>query len=121
MRTDTAVDFDWGGGSPDPSIPVENFSAHWSGRGQATVAGSYTFATSSYDGVRLWVNGVLAIDHWTDHGPTINITAPIAMSAGQRMDLQREYCERGGGETARLLWTPPGGAQQNIPQAQLWK
>ena len=28
---DAAIDFDWGGGSPDPAIHVDNFSIRWTG------------------------------------------------------------------------------------------
>ena len=51
------VNFDWGQGSPDPSIPVDGFSARWTGKVQAQYSETYTFYTNSDEGVALWVNG----------------------------------------------------------------
>ena len=67
-RTDATVDFDWASASPDPAVQADNFSVRWSGQVQAPVTGTYTFTTASDDGVRLYVNGQLLIDNWTDHG-----------------------------------------------------
>jgi len=30
VRQDSEINFDWGTGSPDPSIPTDNFSVRWS-------------------------------------------------------------------------------------------
>jgi len=35
---------------------------------QAQYTEEYTFYTISDDGVKVWVNGVLLINNWTDHG-----------------------------------------------------
>src|SRR5205823_5631639 len=63
-RTDATVDFDWGGGSPAAALPVDRFSARWTGRVEALLTEAYTFYTTSDDGVRLWVNGQPVIDSW---------------------------------------------------------
>ena len=34
LRTDATVNFNWGAGSPDPAVPVNNFSARWTGQVQ---------------------------------------------------------------------------------------
>src|SRR5262249_62249269 len=51
-RTDAAVDFDWASASPDPAVQPDNFSVRWSGQIAPPVTATYTFATSSDDGVR---------------------------------------------------------------------
>jgi len=120
-RTDSTVNFDWGAGSPDPTVPVDHFSARWTGQVQATVAGNYTFSTTSDDGVRLWVNGVQVINDWTDHPPTTDTSGTVTLAAGQKVDIKMEYYENGGGAVAKLLWTPPGAtAAATIPQTQLY-
>ena len=48
-------------------MQADNFSVRWSGQVLAPVTGTYTFTTTSDDGVRLYVNGQLLIDNWTDH------------------------------------------------------
>ena len=65
-RVDATVDFDWVLGSPDPSISVDEFTARWYGKVQPFYSQSYTFATVSDDGARLWVNGQRVVDSWID-------------------------------------------------------
>jgi parallel beta-helix repeat protein len=65
-RIDTAVNFDWGQGSPLPGIAPGTYSVRWSGQVLAFVSGTYTFYTTADDGVRLWVNGQLLINNWID-------------------------------------------------------
>ncbi len=120
VRTDSQVNFNWGTGSPDPAIPVDHFSVRWTGFVQATVSGNYTFSTTSDDGIRLTVNGTQIINDWTDHGPTTDNSAPVALTAGQLYSVTLEYYEDGGGAVAQFLWTPPGGSQAAIPQSQLY-
>ena len=120
-RTDSTVNFDWGKGSPDPAIPADHFSVRWSGQVQPRYSETYTFYTTSDDGVRLWVNGQLVIDNWTDHGPTENSgSSPIALVAGQKYDLKMEFYENGGGATAKLGWSSTHQAKEIVPQTQLY-
>jgi len=102
-RTDATVNFDWGTGSPDPSIGPDTFSVRWTGQVQAQFSETYTFYTDSDDGIRLWVNGQLVINNWTDHAPTEN-SGTTSLSTGQKYDLKIEYYENGGGAVAKLLW-----------------
>lgn len=120
-RTDATVNFDWGGGSPDPVIGTDTFSARWTGEVQAVGAGNYQFQTYSDDGVRLWVNGTQIINNWTDHGPTYNSSGNVSFTAGQKLSIKLEFYENGGGAVAKLLWKKPGdSAFSIIPQAQLY-
>src|SRR5688572_9147564 len=61
VREDPKIDFDWGANSPDPSIPVDNFSVRWS-RTLTLAAGTYRFTTNTDDGVRLKIDGATVID-----------------------------------------------------------
>ena len=105
-----AVDFDWGTGSPGTGVPVDNFSARWSGTLTAPSTGTYRFQTYSDDGIRLWVDGVQLINNWTDHSPTTDTSAAINLVAGQKVSIQLEFYERGGGAVARLRWQTPTNA-----------
>ena len=119
-RTDATVDFAWDVNAPDPSIDPESFSARWLGRLQPPHTGDYTFHTLSDDGVRLWVDGRLLIDHWTDHPPTEDASpAPVHLEAGREYDLRMEFYENTVTATARLMWSAPGLPKQVIPAAQL--
>src|SRR6266850_256904 len=70
VRTDAFINFNWNSSSPDPSIPNVNYTVRWVGMVQPLFNETYTFYTTTDDGVRLWVNGQLLIDHWVDQGPT---------------------------------------------------
>jgi fibronectin type 3 domain-containing protein len=120
-RTDPTINFNWGTGSPSPSIGADTFSARWTGQVQAVESGSYRFQTSSDDGVRLWVNGQLLINNWTNHAPTTNTSAAVALTAGQKYDIKLEYYENTGGAVMKLLWQRPGQTTfAVIPQSQLY-
>jgi hypothetical protein len=118
-RTDATVDFAWGNGSPDPSIPIDGFSVRWSGQVQPSYTETYTFYTQSDDGVRLWVNGVQLVNNWTDHGSTEN-SGTIALTAGQKYSIRMEFYENAGLSEARLKWSSPSQAKQAIPQSALY-
>ena len=81
-------------------------------------AGSYTFYVQSDDGVRLWLNGGLVINNWTDHATTEN-SVTLSLGAAELVNVRLEYYERSGGATVRLLWTAPGQPKQVIPVGQL--
>jgi hypothetical protein len=117
-RVDPTVNFDWGNGSPATAIGVDTFSARWTGKVRAKVTGTHTFYTTSDDGVRLWINGVLVIDNWTDHAPVEN-SGTISLTTGQIYDVRMEFYENGGGAVAKLLWSAPGLAKEVIPASQL--
>ena len=108
-RTDATINFDWGGGSPGAPVPVDNFSARWLGSIQATTTGSYTFRTTSDDGVRLYLDNTLVINNWTDHAPTDDLYT-VTLTGGTTHTIKMEYYENGGGAVAKLNWTVPGSA-----------
>jgi hypothetical protein len=69
VRTDPSITFNWGLGSPAPSIPVDNFSARWT-RTVSLPRGVYRFYARADDGVRVWVDGELIINEWQDQAAT---------------------------------------------------
>ena len=118
VRTDARVNFDWGNNAPDASIGADTFSVRWTGKVTPRFSETYRFYTVSDDGVRLWVNGVLLIDNWTDHGATED-SQTIALNAGQAYDIKMEFFESGGLAVAKLLWSSASEAKQVIPASQL--
>jgi hypothetical protein len=118
-RSDAAVNFDWGTGSPDAAIPSDHFSVRWTGQVQPLYSETYAFYTTSDDGVRLWVNGVQLIDNWTDHAP-VEDSGTITLSAGQKYSITMEYYENGGGAIAQLSWSSASQAKEIIPSSQLF-
>ncbi len=117
-RLDPTVDFSWKKSSPDPTLPSNHFSVRWTGTVEPLFSDTYTFYTISDDGVRLWVNGELLIDNWTNHSPTED-TGTITLTPGQKYDIMMEYYERRGEATARLLWSSAQQAKEIVPESAL--
>jgi hypothetical protein len=118
-RTDPTINFYWGTGSPASSIAADTYSVRWTGEVAPRYSQTYTFYTTSDDGVRLRVNGQLLIDNWTNHGPTEN-SGTISLQAGQRYNVQLDYYENDVGATLTLSWSSQSQAKQIIPQSQLF-
>jgi len=119
-RTDPVINFNFGTGSPDPAVSVDNFSVRWTGEVQAPATGDFTFATNSDDGVRLRVNGQLVIDNWTFHGDTLNASDPVHLTAGEKYPVELEFFEGGTFAIIRLQWSFAGQSLQPIPTTQLY-
>jgi len=81
VRNDTSIDFEWGNGSPDPSIPIDGFSARWT-RSMAFPAGVTRFTARSDDGVRVSIDGVRVIDEWHD-ASSATYSRDVNLAAGQ--------------------------------------
>lgn len=118
-RLDSTVDFNWGNGSPDPSVRSNDFAIRWTGEISVPTSDTYTFHTQTDDGIQLWVNGELIIDNWTDHGNTHD-SGEIALTAGQRYRIKLQYYENGGGAVCELSWSTPTMSRQAIPSEYLW-
>jgi hypothetical protein len=119
-RVDATVAFSWNGSRPAAAVGPHNFSVRWSGQVQPLYSEVYTFLTISDDGVRLWVNGQLLINNWTDHKPTRN-SGTIALLAGQLYDLELEYYENNRGKAeAWLMWSSASQPLEVIPRSQLY-
>ncbi len=119
-RLDTSVNFDWGPNAPAAAIPADNFSARWSGQVEAPATGTYTFATQADDGVRLWVDGKLLINRWTNRTSARDQSVPVSLTGGRKYDIQLEYYDNSGNALVKLLWSYPGQAEQLIPQGRLY-
>jgi WD40 repeat protein len=94
-----AVDFEWGENSPAGNIHPDYFAL------VATTTldlagGEYTLMTVSDDGVRVFIDGQLAIDNWTTHVPTRN-AAEAEVKAGKH-DIRIEFFELGGNATLQF-------------------
>lgn len=118
-RTDATVNFDWASGSPDPLIGADTFSVRWTGKVQPLYSETYTFYTTSDDGVRLWVNGQQVINNWTDHSSVEN-SGTITLTAGQLYDIKMEFYDNTQNAVAKLAWESASQVKQIIPQSQLY-
>jgi hypothetical protein len=118
-RIDPTVDFNFGTGSPDPSIPVDLFQIRWHGQVQPFYSDTYTFYTTSDDGARLWVNGQLLVNLWQNQAATTG-SGTIILQAGQKYDILMEYYENTSVASAQLGWSSIHQARGVIPMTQLY-
>ena len=120
-RVDPTINFNFGGGSPDPAVSSNLFSARWFGQVRALDTDTYTFYTTTDDGVRLWVNGQLLVNSWINQAPTEH-SGNIALTANQHYDILMEYFENAVGAVATLSWSGAGGGvvKEIIPASQLY-
>lgn len=119
VRTDAVVNFNWNTVSPDPGIPTTDYTVRWTGMVQPQFNETYTFSTTTDDGVRLWVNGQLLIDEWVDQAPT-TWSGSIALQAQQYYNIQMDYYQNQGGAVASLSWASPSTPQAILPTSQVY-
>jgi hypothetical protein len=108
-RSDAAIDFDWGEGSPGPGVPSNQFSARWT-RTKDYAAGTYRLSVTGDDGIRVFVDGAQVIDGWFYQSPT-TYTADVPLTAGPHTVVV-EYFEFSVGAVAKYSETKlaePGG------------
>ena len=105
-RIDREVNFDWGMENPATGIPADDFSARWTGKLIPAMTGKYRFGAIADDGVRVYLDGKLIAEDWTDHAPA-TITGEVTLEAGKSYDVKMEYYESKIGAVARLVWQPP--------------
>lgn len=116
-RVDPEVSFDWGMMSPAPGIPADDFSARWTGKLVVTTSGKYRFGAIADDGVRVYLDGKLIAEDWTDHAPA-TVTGEATLEAGKSYDIRMEYYESKIGAVARLAWQPPAVVKTGSPYAE---
>jgi hypothetical protein len=100
VRSDAALDFNWGWSAPAAGINQDNFSVRWSGAFPFE-AGRYRFTTTSDDGVRVTVDGQPVVNAWYAMRGTRTGYADV--SAGTHT-VQVEYFERLQAAMVRLNW-----------------
>ncbi|HLF25875.1 MAG TPA: glycoside hydrolase family 9 protein [Anaerolineae bacterium] len=118
-RTDATVNFNWAGGSPDPSIAADTYSVRWAGQLQPRVTGQHTFYLNSDDGSRLIINGTQVVNNWSDHAAT-EVSGTINLTAGQRYDITVEFYESAGDASVVFSWATISQPKQVVPQSQLY-
>ncbi len=105
-RDDANIAFNWGSGAPAAGMPADNFSVRWT-RKVTFIRGTYVFSVGSDDGARLYVDGVMVFDRWSDQSyPSPVPTVSVPLTAGDHV-IVLEFYERGGAARATLSWTSP--------------
>jgi hypothetical protein len=114
---DTVIDFTWGP-AITPNLSNGNYTVRWTGQVEPQYSETYFFETRTDDGVKLWVNDQLLIDHWQNQNATW--TNAITLVADVRYNIRLEYYNRVGSARARLSWFSPSQPRQVIPSTRLY-
>jgi hypothetical protein len=101
IRTDPAIDFDWGLAAPAPGLPADNFSVRWS-RTVYLEAGFYRFRAVMDDGMRVYLDNLLLLSDWRDGGRR-ELFFEGNLAAGH-YNLRVEYYDRTGNAVSRFNW-----------------
>ena len=109
QRYDTAIDFDWGSGSPDGRVNGDGFSVRWLRRLQLD-GGVYRVSAKADDGIRIWVNDELILDGWQSTAADQLFTTEIHLGGGDYA-IRVDYQENEGDARVQLNWEAVGDNQ----------
>ena len=102
--------------SPLAGVNATNYSANFTGTIQFPSTGSYTITAASDDGVQVWIDNKLTVNHWnfgTGSG-TLSITNPKSTSGGQISTIRVAMHNTLGPGSISLSWTPPGSSTASL-------
>jgi beta-glucosidase len=105
-RIDADINFDWFTNPPVPQLPMDNFSARWTGVIVPPVSGTYQLGARADDGVRLYLDDQPFVEAWRD-GSGKTVTKAVELEAGRAYKIRMEYYDRYAAATAKLVWSPP--------------
>ena len=100
------LDFDWGNGSPDPSVPIVHFSARYQATLVPPTTGDYQIGTRTDDGGRLKIDGKVIEEDWSVH-PAKTTVASVHLEAGHSYALEVDFFQAEGEASVSLVWGMP--------------
>jgi uncharacterized protein (DUF1800 family) len=118
-RPDAGINFNWGTTNYLPITNSGYMSVRWTGQVLPQYSETYYFVATTDDGVKLWVNDQLIVDHWVLQGASDSVGS-IALQGGTRYDIRMDYFNGGGGGSAVLSWYSPSQPRQVIPATRLY-
>ncbi len=119
-RAEERINFDWDRGRPAPELADDNFSARWTGKFVPNESGAYQLGATADDGVRLYLDGELLIDAWTNsapYSPPRTTLKEMRLEAGRSYDVRLEYYDNTGPAVAKLVWSFPRLREKLIEEA----
>ncbi len=99
----------------------DNYAMRWTGFLEIKIAGNYLFRTSSDDGSRFFVNGVMVVDNDGLHGNQTVTSSNVNLSVG-RHSVELQFFERGGGNNIDTVYSGPDTAGLFVsPQSEVFQ
>jgi PA14 domain len=110
-RVDPQINFNSLQSLTGPGVGPENFSVRWQGNFTFS-SGTYTFTLATDDGSKLFVDGKMIIDYFSEHA-AIPVTQSAELTAGTHL-IQVDYFQLGGGASANLTWSLPAAVGVSV-------
>lgn len=105
-RIDDNIDFYWEQGSPDPRMPVDNFSVKWTTYLKVPQTGDYEIGIWSMPNFKITCDGKEVVKGDNEHHAFHN-SKKLTLEAGKKYKLEFDYRNYHGDGTASLLWATP--------------
>jgi len=102
-RREACVDVRWSDARPGPGIPLEHFSARWTGA--VTPDRPVQLGIRMEEGGRLWLDGRLVVDQWIPSARNLGLD-PMTLDPGQAHDLRVELRHSEGEARCQLFFRP---------------
>jgi alpha-L-fucosidase len=130
-RIDPKIDFNWVRNSPGHPISEDHFTAIWTGYIQPNYSEEYQFSAKADDGMRLYVDNKLVLDHWEQKAEGTDSEAmresqetstqgKLQLEKGKKYPIRIEYFETLQNASISVLWESPSTPKEIIPQANLY-
>jgi hypothetical protein len=101
-------------------VKDETYGCRFTGYIEPQFSEAYKFSVLTGGGVRLWIDGKLLIDKWSDVYPTTYTSAGISLQAGKRYPVRLEYLNNDDRSSLYLYWQSTSLKKELIPQSQLY-
>lgn len=96
-----SINYYWAGTPPNrPGVPADNFCVRWETNLTIDATDWYTFYTLRDDGMRLYIDGNLILDQWTNSSAQLQ-SVGVALTQGTH-SIRLDYYDAGYDAVARL-------------------
>ncbi len=130
-RIDKEINFNWVRNTPGQPIKEDKFSAEWNGFIKPDVSGNFTFEAEVDDAMRLWIDGKLVINKWSEENSdaegnvqgreiAVSDKGNLKLKAEVKYPIKIEYFEDKQNAHIRLYWSAKKLAKQIIPTTNLY-
>jgi len=112
-KIDKSVNFSWGfEESPMEGVNDDKFSARWTGKLKSPGSGQFEVGVKADNGVKLFIDGNLVINSWTDQAPGQFKTDYYEFEEGKLYDIKIEFYENIGTCRVRFGMAPVEGGNE---------
>lgn len=118
-RIEPELNLDCGKDAPAEGLPVDHFSARWSGKlTNIPETGEFDLGAIADDGVRIFLDGKKIVESWQGNDSVL-FTSKVKLEAGKTYDLKIEYQDLE--HDAKLIgsWTKPSDRKEHATR-QVW-